>query len=296
MESKKEIEALINLLEDPDKKIFEEVSRNLLDRGLSIIPELEEAWEKSSSQFQQEKIENLIQQIQINYTREELQAWIRNGASDLLEGAYFVAKYQYPDLEISQLENQIEIIRKDVWLELNENLTALEKVKVLNQIIFKMYGLKRNSAQFYAPQNNYLNIVLETKKGNPISLSIIYSIVAQRLGLPVFGVNLPRNFILVYMDEHKSKETYDEELNANILFYINPFNYGSVLGRKEIDHFIKQQNLTPQRSFYIPCSNTDIIHRLLLNLSFAYEQAGNENKVNNLKGLLEIFGDRSTEI
>ena len=296
MESKKEIEALINLLEDPDKKIFEEVSRNLLNRGLSIIPELEEAWEISSSQFQQEKIENLIQQIQINYTREELQGWIGDGASDLLEGAYFVAKYQYPDLEKSQLEDQIETIRKDVWLELNENLTALEKVKVLNQVIFKMYGLKRNSAQFYAPQNNYLNIVLETKKGNPISLSIIYSIVAQQLGLPIYGVNLPRNFILVYMDEHKSQETYDEELNANILFYINPFNYGSVLGRKEIDHFIKQQNLTPQRSFYIPCSNIDIIHRLLLNLSFAYEQAGNEGKVNNLKGLLEIFGDRPTEI
>jgi len=291
LENKKEIEALINLLEDPDAKIFEEVNRNLMDRGIDIIPELEEAWESTSSQHHQEKIENLIQQIQTSYTRQQLLKWIDEGASDLLEGAYYVAKYQYPDLELSQLESQLEDLRKDVWLELNENLTALEKVKVLNQIIFKIYGLKRNSAKFYAPQNNYLNIVFESKKGNPISLAIIYTIVAQRLGLPIYGVNLPRNFILAYMDELKGKETFDEELRENILFYINPFNYGTVLGKKEIDHFLEQQNLTPQRSFYIPCSNSEVIHRLLINLVFAYEQAGNNEKVNHLKALMDIFGE-----
>ncbi len=289
METKKEIEALINLLEDPDTKVYEEVSRNLMDKGIDIIPELEVAWESSANQHHQERIENLIQQIQLNFTREQLIRWINEGTADLLEGAYYIAKFQYHDLELSQLDNQIESIRKDVWLELNDNLTALEKVKVINQIIFKIYGLKRNSSQFYAPQNNYLNIVLETKKGNPISLAIIYSIVAQRLGLPIYGVNLPRNFILVYLDELKSEETYDEELEAHILFYINPFNNGAILGKKEIDHFIKQQNLTPQKSFYVPCTNSEIIHRLLVNLSFAYEQAGNEEKVKQLKALLEIF-------
>lgn len=291
MEKKKEIEALINLLEDPDEKVFEEVSRTLMDKGMGIIPELEEAWENSANQHHQERIENLIQKIQLNFTREQLLRWAREGATDLLEGAFYIAKSQYPDLELSQLDKQLEIIRKDVWLELNDNLTALEKVRIINQILFKIYGLKRNSAQFYAPQNNYLNIVLETKKGNPISLAIIYTILAQRLGLPIFGVNLPRNFILVYMDELKSKETFNEDLGVHILFYINPFNFGSILGKKEIDHFIRHQNLTPKKSYYIPCSNGEIIHRLLLNLSFAYEQAGNEEKVRQLRELLDIFGN-----
>ncbi len=289
METKKEIEALINLLEDPDASVFEEVSRNLMDKGIGVIPELEEAWESSANQHHQERIENLIQQIQLTFTREQLLRWISEGALDLLEGAYLIAKFQYPDLELSQLNDQLEHIRKDVWLELNDNLTALEKVKVINQILFKIYGLKRNNSQFYAPQNNFLNIVLETKKGNPISLAIIYSIVAQRLGMPIYGVNLPRNFILVYMDEYKSQETYNEELEAHILFYVNPFNSGAILGKKEIDHFIKHQNLTPKKSFYVPCSNSEIIRRLLLNLSFAYEKAGNDEKVKHLKELLDIF-------
>lgn len=289
MIKKGEIHALINLLEDPDSGVYEEVSRNLLGHGIEIIPDLEKAWEDSHNEQHQARIEGLIQQIQLNYTKKQLRTWIEKGASNLLEGAFYVAKYQYPELDYSQLEERIETIRKDVWLELNDNLTALEKVKILNHIIFKIHGYKRNTAQFYAPENNYLNIVSETKKGNPISLAIIYSIIGQRLGLPIYGVNLPRNFILAYMDEHKSEETFDEELEEHILFYINPFNFGAVLGKKEIDYFIKQQDIKPVKSHYIPCSNVEIIQRLILNLIFSYEKAGNQEKIKNLKELLKII-------
>ena len=86
MDTKKEIEALINLLEDPDTKVYEEVSRNLMDKGIDIIPELEEAWESSANKNHQERIENMIQKIKLNFTREKLMRWISEGDYDMIEG------------------------------------------------------------------------------------------------------------------------------------------------------------------------------------------------------------------
>ena len=72
----------------------------------------------------------------------------------MLEGVYLIAKYQYPDLRFEDVREKIEIVKKDVWLELNENLTALEKVKILNHIIFDIHKFSLNNANFYSPQNS----------------------------------------------------------------------------------------------------------------------------------------------
>lgn len=284
-----EIKALIRLLDDPDSVVFDTVSSNLQKKGIEIIPELERAWETTLNEEVQSRLENIIQRIQTVYVKEKIAEWINREKPDLLEGAYYIAKSKYPELKFPEIENSIENIRKDAWLEINENLTALEKVKVLNHILFKTHKFSINHANLNDPQNNFLNYVLQTRKGNPVSLGILYLIIAQKLEIPVYGVNLPRNFILAYMDEYKQPETFDEKTEQHILFYINPFNRGAVLGRREIDFFLKQQKLKPKKNFYIPCSNVEIIQRLILNLIFAYDQSGNKAKANRYRELLNVI-------
>jgi regulator of sirC expression with transglutaminase-like and TPR domain len=131
--------------------------------------------------------------------------------------------------------------------------------------------------------------VLETKKGNPVSLSIIYSVIAQRLNMPVYGVDLPKNFILAYRDEVSSLQATGDNVNEEILFYINPFNKGMVFGRKEIDMFIKQQKMNQEKSFYVPCSNTRIISRLLKSLANSYEKMGYVQKLKDIQELMDVF-------
>jgi regulator of sirC expression with transglutaminase-like and TPR domain len=189
---------------------------------------------------------------------------------------------------MSKVNEQIEAIRKDVWLEINNSLTALEKVKILNYIIFDLHKFGRNNADFYSPQNSYINQVFETRKGNPISLSIIYMSVAWKLGLPIYGVNLPKNFILAYKDEFRQHDSIDE--SEDILFYINPYNRGAVLGRREIDYFISQQQIKAHPSFYVPCNNIDIIIRLINNLILSYEKLGYAQKISRMKELLTVMG------
>jgi len=280
-----EIRALIQLLDDPDDQVFEMVVENLRTSDTSVVPYLEEAWEKSPDELFQDRIEVLIHQIQFREVSVRLTEWYNKPANDLLEGVFLLARYQYPDLRMEDISREIRNIARDLWLELQENLTALEKIRILNHILFEVHRFSANHAQFYSPRNNYINAVLESKKGNPISLSVVYSLVAREVNIPVMGVNLPKNFIVAYRDEYRSDETYDPDLDDHILFYINPYNRGSVLGRAELDLFLKQQGLDPRREFFIPCSNNQIIDRLLNNLIFSYQKMGNAEKARELEEL-----------
>jgi regulator of sirC expression with transglutaminase-like and TPR domain len=282
----KELKAMISLLDDPDTEIIDVVSSNLMKQGSSVIPELERAWESTLNEMVQERLENVIQHIQFNSSKENLKRWLSQGADYILDGAVYLAQFQFPDLQVKTVEKEIDKIKKDIWLEINNNLTALEKVKILNYIIFEIYKFKRNTANFYSPQNSYINLVLETRRGNPISLAIVYLAVAQKLNLPIYGVNLPKNFILAYKDEYRQSDSPDE--TEDILFYINPYNKGSVLGKREIDYFIHQQQLEPRKEYYVPCTNSDIIVRLINNMVLSYEKLDFKDKIERLKELLNL--------
>jgi regulator of sirC expression with transglutaminase-like and TPR domain len=281
------IDALIALLDDNDTEIISAVTDNLLKEGLEIIPRLEKVWETTLDEKLQERLENVIQNIQFKTTKKNLSEWSSIGAENILDGACYLAQFQFPEIKLEKIDAEIERIKEDIWLEINNNLTALEKVKILNYVIFDLHKFSRNTSNFYSPQNSYINQVIETKKGNPISLAIIYMAVAHKLNLPIYGVNLPKNFILAYKDEFRHCDDVDE--SEDILFYINPNNKGAILGKREIDYFLKQQQLKPDKSFYTICSNKSILLRLIHNLILSYEKLGFNDKIERLKELLKII-------
>ncbi len=286
----KEFAALVALLEDPDKEIYGAISEKLVLEGLPLIPLLEKAWENSSNELLQIRVENIIHQIQFQHAKENLSEWINSGCTDLLEGALSIAKYQYPDIEYEVIDSHINKIKKKVWLELNESLTALEKVKVLNHILYGVCGFSGNSTNFFAPQNHYINQVIESKKGGPVSISIFYSLIAQRLGLPIYGVSLPRNFLLAYEDRYQAPAGSENKTNS-VLFYINPFNQGAVLGKKEIENFLAQNNITPKNEYFFPCSNRTAISQLVGSLMLSYQKLSQTTKVEDLKVFLDMLSE-----
>lgn len=279
----KEVHSLIHLLDDPDGEIFEHVHQKLLSYGPEAIEYLESAWEQAFDPVQQERIANLVHEIQFGILKKDLQLWYQGGAFDLLRGALIINRYQYPDLDEQKVINQIEAIKRDIWIQMMNEASPAEQIKLINHVFYSIYGFNGNTTNHQDPQNSYLSQVLETKKGNQISLAIIYSIIAQKLDIPVYGVNLPQHFILAYLDETQS------EFEGGILFYINAFNKGFIFGRRDVDMFLKQLNLKFDRQFYEPCSNTDIIKRVLRNLISAYEHLGSSEKVDELNELLGII-------
>lgn len=284
MMNEKEISSLIKLLDDPDPQIFTHVEDKLLSYGNEVISFLESAWENSFDAILQERLENVVHKIQYQNVREDLALWYQSGGFDLLRGFLILNRYQYPDLNEDKIINQIDAIKRDVWLQMMYEASPVEKVKLLNHIFYNVYGFSGNTKNHHSAQNSYLSQVLESKKGNQISLAIIYSIIAQKLDIPIYGVNLPQHFVLAYVDEF---EQSDKEVS--ILFYINVFNKGHIFGKRDIDQFLRQLQIKPASFFYEPCSNTEIIKRVLRNLISAYEKEGTNEKVKELVKLLEVL-------
>lgn len=279
----KEIESLIKLLDDPDIEIAQHVEARLLSYGNEVIEYLESAWEQSFDALLQERIENLVHRIQFNSVKEELELWYQGGAFDLLQGVIIINKYQYPDMDPQKIINQIEDIKREIWLQMVYDMSAIEKVKIINHVLYSIYNFSGNTTNHQDPQNSYISQVLESKKGNQISLAIIYSVIAQKLDMPIYGVNLPQHFILAYVDE--TREYISEE---GVLFYINAFNKGFIFSKRDVDSFLKQLNLKPSKEYYEPCKNEDIIRRILRNLISSYTKLGYDDKVKEIETLLEV--------
>ena len=280
-----EVNSLIRLLDDPDQEIYNHVHDKLLSYGVEAIGYLESAFEQAFDSIQQERIANLVHEIQFGIVKNDLHLWLHSGAFDLLQGILIINRYQYPDLDEQKVINQIEGIKRDIWIQMMHEASAPEQIKLINHVFYNIYGFSGNTTNHQDPQNSYLSQVLETKKGNQPLLAIIYSIIAQKLDIPVYGVNLPQHFILAYMDESQQSS-----FEGGVLFYINAFNKGFIFGRRDVDMFLKQLNLKSDKQFYEPCSNTEIIKRVLRNLISSYEHLGSTEKVAELNELLEVLG------
>jgi regulator of sirC expression with transglutaminase-like and TPR domain len=287
----RELSALLQLLDEPDENAFGRIRDKIFTFGNEAIPLLEKTGEASLSELVQERIGRIIKKIKTDQLRTDLENWIRTGSSNLLRGFILVTQTQFPDLDEEKITGQVEQLRMDAWLELNENLTALENVKVLNHIFFQVHLFEGNRIDPHASGNSLINTVLETRKGNPLSLGMLYIILARKLNLPVFGVNLPQHFILAYTTEAGSELPEAED----VLFYIDPFNKGTVFTRREIELFLRQLKVKADRSYFSPCTNIDLIKRLIQNLIFAFQQQGNTEKTEEMKDLLTIFIPESEE-
>lgn len=276
----KELNALISLLDDPDTEIYTVLEDKLITCGPEVVPFLEKSWEESFDPLQQARLEDIIHKIQFNQVKHDLQLWKLSNQEDLLEGLLVINRFQYPNLDEEMIYATLAELRRDTWYHLMYEMSPTEKVKLLNNILFREFGLSGNTSDYHAPQNSFISSVLESKKGNPISLACIYSLVAQRLDIPIYGVNLPKHFILAYTQEN------DPE---HVLFYINVFNRGQIMRTEDVTSFLQQLNLPPSDNYTKPCDNLSIIKRVLRNLIAAYTHVDNVDKKNEAQELLDFI-------
>ncbi len=284
------IKALVKLIDDPDEEIYQHVRDELIKCGSKAIPYLEKSWEDEYYGLVfQNRIENVIHDIQFEDIKESLSKWNNGSDKDLLEGAIIIARYQYPGLIESEIRNYVQALRRDIWLELNDHLTAYEQVKVFNRIFFKEHKFAGDSKNYHSPVNSYINTVIQNRRGNPLSICLLYSIVAQSLDLPIYGVNLPNHFVLAYIDEKGSGAMINQENEYGVLFYINAFSNGVIFNTNEIKQFLHELKLDHRREFFEPCSNSAIIKRMLTNLISSFQGVGNSEKVKELSILRNII-------
>jgi hypothetical protein len=282
-----EIKSLITLLDDPDKEIFDHVAGKLLSLGTHVIPSLETYWETSPNPVLQERIENIIHTIQYDSIKTDLKLWIAEPEGELFDGALLAARYQFHDLERSTLKNYLDIVKRAIWLELNHNLTPYEQINVFNHIFF---GLKGYTGKTGSDPNLYfINKVIETKTGNAISLGIIYQMLARELDIPVYGVNLPRHYVLAYCKTFLSEEELAEDQQKHVLFYINPMSKGAIFTRNEVKAYVEKIQIEESPECFKPCTSKDSVKLMLEHLTFLYNESQESTKADEIKGIIDLF-------
>lgn len=276
--SEKELHALVSLLDDTDREVKTHVKDKIISLGKEVIPFLEDRWENSFNPELQKEIEELVHELQFSLLKEKLKAWRDSDEQDLLTGLWLVNTYQYPELDFDKLNAEMHQIYFEVWTAFNNELPPYDKIRIINNILFGTLRFSANTKNFHSPGNSMLSNVIETRRGNPISLCSIYLLVANKLGLPVYGVNLPNLFVLTY----KSEE---------VTFYINAFNKGLIFTKQDITNYLEHLKVQPQPEFFEPCKNIEIVKRTLRNLYVAFEKIGDLEKAEEIHELLQIVED-----
>jgi regulator of sirC expression with transglutaminase-like and TPR domain len=288
MEENREIHALLHLIDDPDEEVFGAVSSRLIDFGKGIIPNLENLWENTISEDVQTRIELLIHRLHYRDLTEEIESWSKNIHHDLLTGALLVARFQYPEMSTTQVYQDIEKLRRNIWLELNTYLTPLEQVNVLTSILYNYFNIKGSEVAYQQPEEFLINKQLETKRGNAIANGILYLVLSELLDIPVRAINIPKQFVLSYFKTDYDFSRHTENFMYKSEFFIDPIS-GQVFTHKDVETYFKRINVPPVTSYFKPLSNKRIIQVLLEEFSKCFTEERDLYKKQELMALASLL-------
>lgn len=287
--------ALISLLEDPDEGIYNTVKLELERIGEAAVPELRHALEEEGhGDVFQNRAKALLDQLATDEVRSAFADWVESTEHHLAEALLLVDQYVDPASDLGGVRKDLQRIRQDIWLELNDDMTALEQVKVINRIFFEHHGFEGTRGGAARATHALPGEVLRQRKGNSLALGALYLGMAQELGLPIHGVNLPNHFILAYCDGGHLGEFAEGGGPGSVLFYINPFNRGGVIHPEEVNAFLGHLDLPVEQQHCGPCNPVDVLRRLIGNLAYAYERQEDLGQAERLRELLFFVEGCST--
>jgi len=267
------IDALIKLIDDPDQLVYEHVRAEILRTGTTALPKLHDIldFEKLSAEHV-ERVQSLVRELHFAAIMEQLETWCLSSEKDLLKGIHIITTLQFPDLTWDQLSVQINAFERRIWLEVNRRMTAFEVVQRMNAMWYNNIGLVVQNTQLATPYHTFLNSVMEDMVGTPFSTGLLYSIVAQRLNFPIYGVNFPGQFVLAYIDEYRIHKLIEPLGTGGVLFYLLPADQGKVCIKKQMDEFLLQRRMPAVREYFEPCSHSSLLILYLDELIQVYKR------------------------
>lgn len=290
MQTTKEISALLTLIDDPDEEVFSSVSDRIVHYGTGIIPNLENLWENTISEGVQERIEMLIHRLHYTDLITDLTEWKNSAYHDLLFGALLIAKFQYPELQTTPVLQDIEKIRRNVWLELNSYLTPLEQANVISSIVYNYYNLKGTEVAYTNPDDFFLHKVLQTKKGNAFSNGILYLVLGELLDIPVKAINIPKQFVLAFFKNDFDSLDASANMHEHIHFYVDATT-GQPFTHNDVENYLKRISVPPVASYFKPLSHLRIIQMLTEELSKCFNTQNEQYKKMELLHMSDLLGD-----
>jgi hypothetical protein len=288
MQKEAEISALFKLIDDPDEEVFNTISDRLLNYGSPIIPDLEHLWENTLDEATLERIEMMIYKLRLQDLKDAFVEWKSKPDPSLFEGALLVTKFQFPELATDSLRHQMEKIRRNIWLELNNYLTPLEQANVIRNILFSYYQIKGVEVNYEKPEEFLISAPLQSKKGNAIANTLLYAELCQQLEIQAQFINIPKQCIIAFY----ASDWDPEEIVANpqefIQFYVEGTT-GNAFSQKDLDQYMIRSNIEPKNSYYKALSNVKIIKKHLLEFAKCFNSPTLQYKQKDLTDIANLL-------
>jgi regulator of sirC expression with transglutaminase-like and TPR domain len=265
--SEGEQRALLSLLSDEDPQVYRTVRQRILAEGDSALPWIKPA-RLSDDPLQRRRATEIVRQFTMRHADDRFLAFCLNSGEDLdlEEGIFLLAQTQYPDINISGYSAILDDYAADLRERLDFGAAAAQMIAGINEYLFKIQSYHGNEASYYEPENSYLNKVIDRRKGNPISLCIIYLLLARRLHLPVTGIGMPGHFLCRF-------QTPTEEL------FIDAFNSGKVLTKGDCVKYLLHTRDGFKEAYLAPITNRRTLLRVCSNLHQIYSQQSRRHDI-----------------
>ncbi len=288
MQETKELNALFTLIDDPDEEVYSTVSQKIVGYGKPIIPNLEHLWETTPNEGIQERIEMIIHRLHFTDLYSDFTEWKDSAYHDLLFGALLVAKFQYPDLQTSPTLQEIEKIRRNIWLELNSFLTPLEQANVLTSIIYNFYHLKGVEVNYTNPDDFFIHKVLACKKGNMITNGILYQVMCDQLDINAKIINIPKQCIIAFYQSDYDHTNFVGNPMDQIHFFVDATN-GQAYSHKDIENYFKKISVPLTAAYFKPLPHKRVIQILLQEIAKCFDSPTSDYKKHELLELVELL-------
>jgi len=288
MQPVSEINALFKLIDDPDEEVFNTIADRLLVYGSPIIPDLEHLWENTLDEATLERIEMMIYKLRLQDLKEAFTKWNADPNATLFEGALLVTQYQFPELALDTLRHQMEKIRRNIWLELNNYLTPLEQANVIRNILYNYYQIKGVEVNYEKPEEFLISAPLQFKKGNAIANTLLYAELCQQLDIQAHFINIPKQCIIAFYTSDWDPEEIVPNPQEFIQFYVEGTT-GNAFSQKDLDQYMLRTHIEPKNIFYKRLSNSQIIKKHLLEFAKCFQSPTLQYKQKDLIELANLL-------
>lgn len=263
-----ELRSLFTLLDDPDTRVGEAVTDKLRQKGTSVIEPLLEFIDLSPDELARDRAEQIVQEFNDDVLVREfenLRRRFESGQIDILEdGALLIARYGQPMLDTEHCRRELSALSGKLREVVAGILERTDVLRATNDFFFEREKFRGNQTKFLDAENSYLNKVVERRIGIPISLAVVYLLVAnRRVGLPFSGASAPGHFLIRY-------DGLEEPL------FIDAFNGGVILRKRDIQRFLEASGLPFNEQFLQPSTDRAILLRMIRNLILVFSETGNQ--------------------
>jgi len=270
-----EREAFLSLLDDTSPAVRRALLARFVQLGSAAVPFLQTV-ARGPNRVVGRHAAWFLNELNLADPVAEFCGFIRSLNYELESGALLLARTVSPQLDTGACCAQLDVMAERCRELIVEPSSTREKCRVLNRVLFHEWGFHGNVENYTDPRNSFIDQVLERRTGIPLSLSVVYLLVAGRLGLELEPVGLPGHFLVGCFTD-------------DLPFFIDPFDRGVFRDAAEIFDLLRANNVAPKLTDLAPTPVREVLCRSCRNLVNHYTAAGESERARLFARFVEEF-------